>query len=55
MNRRAFTIQDDAVRALSLNAPPRASVLIIDGVMLETSIDNIELCIVSDYLLRNKP
>ena len=53
VNGYAFTIADDVVRVLNLNLPVSAAVFSSDGEMLETSMDDIELCIVSDYLQRN--
>ena len=53
VNGYAFTLDRGAVRVLNLNSPDRAAVFSPDGEMLETSMDDIELCIVSDYLRRN--
>ena len=49
----AYTLCDQGVRVLNLNAPDRAALLDRAGTMLESSMDDIELSIVSDYLLRN--
>ena len=53
VNGYAFTIAGDVVRVLNLNSPACAAVFSSEGEMLETSMDDIELHIVSDYLRRN--
>ena len=42
------------VRVLNLNKPDRAAVLSLEGELLETSMDDVELGIVRDFFLRNK-
>ena len=46
--------QEDMVRIVSLNAPHHATLLRKNGTVLETSMNDIELAIVTDYWLRNK-
>ena len=53
VNGYAFTLDRGAVRVLNLNSPSCAAVFSPEGEMLETSMDDIELHIVSDYLRRN--
>lgn len=53
VNGYAFTLQGNAVRVLNLNSPTGAAVFSPDGEMLETSMSDIELDIVLDYLRRN--
>lgn len=54
VNGYAFTACDQGVRVLNLNKPDRAAVLSLEGELLETSMDDIELGIVRDFFLRNK-
>ena len=49
----AFTKSDDRIFVLNLNKPDRAAVLRSSGEVLETSMDDIELSIVTEYLQRN--
>ena len=49
----AFTRQDDCVRVLNLNRPSSAAVFGKAGELWETSMDDIEIGIVHDYLLRS--
>ena len=53
VNAYAFTNSDDHVSVLNLNKPDRAAVLRSSGEVLETSMDDIELAIVTEYLQRN--
>ena len=53
VNGYAFTKSDDHVSVLNLNKPDRAAVLRSSGEVLETSMDDIELAIVTEYLQRN--
>ena len=53
VNGYAFTQQADCVRALNLNRPTSAAVFGRDGSIWETTMDDIELAIVRDYLERN--
>ena len=53
LNGYAFTKADGRIKVLNLNRPDRAAILSVAGEVLETSMDDIELKIVSDYLQRN--
>ncbi len=53
VNGYAFTKSDDRIFVLNLNKPDRAAVLRPSGEVLETSMDDIELSIVTEYLQRN--
>lgn len=54
INGYAFTYKGaDRIRVLNLNKPESAAVLARNGEMLETSMDDIELAIVKDYLADN--
>lgn len=53
VNGYAFTRRGEQVSVLNLNRPDRAAVLRLDGEMLETSMDDIELDIVRSYLSRS--
>lgn len=54
VNGYAFKRKDGHVSILNLNRPDRAAVLTMDGEMLETSMDDIELSIVQNYLQKNR-
>ena len=54
VNGYSFTKNDERVQVLNLNRPDKATVLSMDGEALETSMDDIEIRIVQDYLARNK-
>lgn len=54
VNGYAFTQEKDCFRILNLNNPLRAMVLNKDGVVLETSMDDIEIQIVKNYLEKNQ-
>jgi hypothetical protein len=54
VNGYSFTKQDDLIRVLNLNNPEKASVMRMDGEPLETSMDDIEIRIVQEYLARNR-
>ena len=54
VNGYSFTRQDDLIRVLNLNNPEKASVMRMDGEPLETSMDDIEIRIVQEYLARNR-
>ena len=43
-----------AFYALNLNNPEKATVFTIDGIVMETSMDDIEINIVLDYFKRNR-
>ena len=53
VNGYAFTKSDDRIFVLNLNKPDRAAVLRSSGEVLETSMDDIELSIVTEYLQCN--
>ncbi len=50
----AFSKCENGISVLNLNAPDHAAVFSNEGEMLETSMDNIELSIVRDYLEKSK-
>ena len=54
VNGYAFTIEGDHICALNLNRPHCATVFSMDGEVLETSMEDIELDIVQNYLQRNR-
>ena len=54
VNGYAFTVEGDAVRVLNLCNPAKSSVIRLDGELLETSMDDIEICLVKTYLTRNR-
>lgn len=54
VNGYAFTKCEEGYRVLNLNRPERAVVLSIDGEILETTMDDIEIRIVKDYYEKNK-
>ena len=54
VNGYAFKLRDGHISILNLNRPDRAAVLTMDGEMLETSMDDIELSIVQNYLQKNR-
>lgn len=54
VNGYAFTKENGMIRVLNLNHPERACVLTKDGEMAETTMDDVELSIVSDYYQKNK-
>jgi len=53
VNGYAFTLQQGLVRVLNLDAPDSAVVMTRDGDVLETTMDDIEVQIVRDYLRRD--
>lgn len=53
VNGYAFTRKDDGIHVLNLNSPDKAVVFSIDGSVLETTMDDIELSIANRYLLQN--
>ena len=53
VNGYAFTRKDDCVHVLNLNSPDKAVVFSLDGEVLETTMDDIELSIASRYLKQN--
>ena len=54
VNDYAFTKENNLIRVLSLDFPTKASVLNVAGEMIETTMDDIEVEIVTDIYLRNK-
>ena len=54
VNGYAFTIAGENVRVLNLNKPEKAAYLSRGGEILETSMDDIELDIVSEYYQKNR-
>ena len=53
INGYAFTRSDDRIHVLNLNCPDKAVVFSINSEVLETTMDDIELSIVSRYLQQN--
>ena len=53
INGYAFTRIDDRIHVLNLNCPNKAVVFNAEGEMIETTMDDIELSIVSRYLQQN--
>lgn len=53
VNGYAFTLENEVVRVLDLHASTHAAVFSLEGEMLETSMDDIELAIVHGYLMAN--
>lgn len=53
VNGYAFTLEDDRIHVLNLNCPDKAVVFNLDGEVLETTMDDIELSIASRYLQQN--
>ena len=54
VNGYAFTRNQGNYRVLNLNRPDRAAVFAKNGEVLETSMDDIEISIVKDYLKKNR-
>lgn len=53
VNGYAFTQKDENISVLNLNRPDRAVLMTRSGDVLETSMDDIELKIVYEYLQKN--
>lgn len=53
INGYAFTRIEDRIHVLNLNCPDKAVVFDAEGEMIETTMDDIELSIVSRYLRQN--
>ena len=53
INGYAFTREEDGIHVLNLNSPDKAVVFSIEGEVLETTMDDIELSIAKNYLLKN--
>ena len=49
INGYAFMREKNRIRILNLNNPEKALVISEDGTVLETTMDDIEICIVTDY------
>lgn len=54
VNGYAFRREEEKVYILNLNKPDRAAHMTLSGEVLETSMDDIELEIVREYLQRNR-
>jgi len=54
VNGYAFTKAGNNVKVLNLNKPSKAAYLSLDGEVLETSMDDVELDIVIEYYYRNR-
>lgn len=54
INGYAFKKNMEQIRILNLNNPEKAIILNNQGTVLETSMDDIEIQIVKDYLAKNK-
>lgn len=54
VNGYAFTAEGDHISVLNLNKPDQAAVFSVAGEVLETSMDDIELSIVQNYLQKNR-
>ena len=54
INGYSFKCSPEGFRVLNLNCPDKAVVLSKDGEVLETSMDDIEIQIVKDYLEKNR-
>lgn len=54
VNGYAFTKDGENIRVLNLNNPKKAAYLNKNGDVLETSMDDIELDIVSEYYQKNR-
>ena len=53
VNGYAFSLEQGVIRVLNLDAPDSAVVMTRDGEVLETTMDDIEVQIVRDYLRRD--
>ena len=53
VNGYAFTRDSDLIHVLNLNSPAKAVVFNLEGEVLETTMDDIELSIASRYLQQN--
>ncbi len=54
INGYAYTRKDGVICVLNLNNPKSASVMSIEGDILETSIDDAEIDIILDYYRRDR-
>lgn len=53
VNGYAFTVSQNQIKILNLNFPDCATNLALDGKVLETNMNDIELSIVLDYFKQN--
>lgn len=53
VNGYAFTREGDYIHVLNLNSPDKAVVFSLEGEVLETTMDDIELSIADRYLQQN--
>lgn len=54
INGYAFTREDENIKVLNLNNPVKSVFMSHEGEVLETSMDDIEIDIVKNYLKNNK-
>lgn len=54
INGYAFTREEENIKVLNLNNPIKSAFMNQEGKVLETSMDDIEIDIVKDYLENNK-
>lgn len=54
INGYAFTREDENIKVLNLNNPIKSVFMNFEGKVLETSMDDIEIDIVKDYLENNR-
>lgn len=54
INGYAFTKDSTIIKVLNLNHPDKASVINDKGIIIETTMDDIEISIVLDYFNKNK-
>lgn len=54
INGYAFTCEDENIKVLNLNNPIKSAFMNHEGKVLETSMDDIEIDIVKDYLENNR-
>lgn len=54
VNGYAFTKDNDIIRIINLNRPEKAAVFSLNGEVIETSMDDIELSILHQNYERNK-
>jgi len=54
VNGYAFTRENDRIKVLNLSCPNKAVVFSLEDEVLETTMDDIELSIVSRYLQQNQ-
>ncbi|MDO4545499.1 MAG: hypothetical protein Q4C25_05025 [Bacillota bacterium] len=54
VNGYAFTKDGSNIKVLNLHEPAKATLMMSDGEIIETSMDDIELDIIQEYYARNK-